>query len=243
MNMPLTQESRQITHSARRINALAEIVRARTYLEVGVADGGTFFGVSVRDKTAVDPDLRFPHEERADAHTRFHEVTSDHFFTALADPGTTFDIMFLDGLHHFEQTFRDFCASQRHAHENTIWLIDDVIPRDVYSALRDPRQTRRFRNLAGIQGGGWHGDIYKVVFAIRDFFPTFDFCTIHGSGNPQTIVIRRSRADFAPLYNDLERISRMDYFEFASRRPLLNLMSETDALAWVADRLALPAPG
>lgn len=225
----------QPTTSAQRINRLAALRGARRYLEIGVADGGTFLDVQIPFKHAVDPRFRFPTAEHETETVRFFEMTSDAYFTRSAPAGVKFDIIFIDGLHTFEQAFRDFCATQRLAHDGTIWLIDDVYPSDVFSALPSQRDAVRFRKRHGAESGAWHGDVYKCVFAIRDFFPNFDLRTFaKGEGNPQTVVLARPRADFAPFSGDFERIARMDYFAFWENRDRLNLEEPEALFAWVA---------
>ena len=156
------------------------------------------------------------------------------FFLTFADISTKYDIVFLDGLHKFEQTFRDFCNSQSHCHDRTVWMIDDVHPNDVFSAHPDQKLAYRFRTLHGKQGRAWHGDVFKLVFAIHDFFPNLSYRTISDGGNPQTVVVRRARKDFRPRLGDLEKISRLTYYDFIENRDLLNLATEEEVLAWLA---------
>jgi hypothetical protein len=160
-------------------------------------------------------------------------MQSDDFFLYGADENTKYDIIFLDGLHTFEQTFRDFCASQRHCHEDTLWMIDDVYPSDVFSAHRDRSETIKLRRLHKLASRAWHGDVFKTIFAIHDFFPNFSYKTINSKGNPQAGLVRRPRSSFKPFYNSLEAISRMSYDDFLHNRDVLNLESEEDVLHWV----------
>jgi hypothetical protein len=227
--MPLARPPKPGTHSSRRVNKLARALTAKTYLEVGVAHGDTFFAVEIASKTAVDPKFRFDPADFAGEGMQFRETASDEFFLAAGQIGK-FDIVFLDGLHSFEQTFRDFCNALALAHDRTAILIDDTLPLDIYSSLPDQRSAIRFRRGAGLKGTPWHGDVYKVVFAIHDFFPMYNFRTITGSGNPQTLVWREPRREFKPVYNNLEAISRMGYFDMKDRIWALQPEGEVEAL-------------
>ena len=204
--MRTAAERRRRQASAARINRLASIRPAARYLEIGVAGGRTFLAVDIETKHAVDPQFRFdtgPHETET---VRFFPVTSDAYFTGKMPAGLRFDIIFLDGLHTFEQTLRDFCATMPHAHRDTVWIIDDVFPSDVFSALPSQEDAYALRKLHGRGRGLWHGDVYKCIFAINDFFPNFSFRTFEpGHGNPQTVVVNRPRPDFTPRFNDLEK--------------------------------------
>lgn len=228
-----------ISNSARRIMAIAELVNAKTYLEIGVDQGVTFTGVSIPNKVGVDPCFRFDFKAHETPTSRFHQVPSDTYFSTIATGQDSFDIIFLDGLHVFEQTFRDFCATQAHSHRNTVWLIDDVMPSDVFSSLRLPQDTLAFRRAAGGESLAWHGDVYKVPLAIADFFPSFDMRTIGTNGNGQTIVVRRPREKFTPASDSLEYISRLDYFGYSKVKDRLLIQSEEEVLAWLRQRLAV----
>ena len=122
-----------------------------------------------------------------------------------------------------------------HSHQDTVWIIDDVFPSDIFSALPSQEEANALRKRHGRDGRRWHGDVYKCIFAIHDFFPNFSFRTFEpGHGNPQTVVVNRPRPDFMPRFNDLEKISRLDYPGFWKNRTLLNLLPEEEVFDWVA---------
>ena len=209
--------------SSRRLNNLAEINAAKSYLEIGVYTGMTFRRVNVEKKVAVDPDFQF--EIPQDDH-EYHECPSDEYF-AKADG--TFDLIFIDGLHHFEQTLRDFDNSVRHSHDKTIWMIDDVYPNDAFSILEDQEECYRLRSEAGKgRNLSWHGDIFKVAFAIHDLRPEFSFATAK-SRNPQMIIWRSPRTP-EKRFENIVQIDNLNYEDFLANRDLLNLMSERDAI-------------
>ena len=223
------------THSSRRINALAAAMPARRYLEVGVNKGETFLAVEIAERTAVDPEFRFDWQAAAGPTTVFHEVPSDTYFATCRE---SFDIVFLDGLHVFAQTFRDFCNTLLVTHERSLIVIDDTVPDDIYSSWPHPRESRAFRRQAGGHGGSWHGDIFKMVFAIHDFFPRLSYVTIGTEGNPQTLVWHEPRTDFRPLLNSYEAVSRMSWFEMRRYYATMRVLPEAEALALVTGRLA-----
>jgi hypothetical protein len=215
------------SHSIRRIKQIAQHVGARSYLEVGVNRGRTFHGLDFERKVAVDPSFKFDVADYRREGVEFHQMPSDEYFSRHALP-QKFDVVFLDGLHTFQQTFRDFCNSLACAHDRTVWLIDDVLPIDVYSAWPIQAEAVRFRKNAGGEGAAWHGDVFKVVFAIHDFFSTFSYVTLRGQGNPQALVWKAPRADFSPLFDSMETIERLGYFDLLKRRDILNIKPEVD---------------
>src|SRR5437867_1023406 len=86
---------------------LLALYEAPSYLEIGVNRGETFRTVEAARKVGVDPNFLF--DTAAEAVPRrvtFHPVSSDRYF-AGPHGGDRFNVIFLDGLHTFEQTLRD----------------------------------------------------------------------------------------------------------------------------------------
>ena len=218
-------------HSVRRINALAAAIGAKTYLEIGVSRGDTFFSIDVPRKIAVDPDFQFDWQAEQKENVVFNQVTSDEWFLKC-DVSRKFDLIFLDGLHTFEQTFRDFCNSLAVAHDRTVWLIDDVVPTDPYSAWPERLEAVRLRKKTfGLDVRGWQGDVFKVVFMIHDFFPMMSFRTINSNGNPQTLVWKAPRSNFKPLFNSAEAVSRLTFFDFQRHFDVMHPGTEQEIMA------------
>ena len=217
------------SHSIRRFNKLIETFGLQRYLEVGVKKGETFVGIEAEHKTAVDPKFMFDAKDRA-ARTRelFHETTSDDFFININND--MYDLIFLDGLHTFEQTFRDFCNAIMVIAPQGIIVVDDTIPVDIYSAHRDPNECRELRKKEiDSDRGGWHGDVYKTIFAIAEFFPLWSYRTISRGGNPQTILWQKQRP-VVGRFDSLETISRLDYFTFIKNMDVMNLEEDWGAI-------------
>ena len=125
--------------SVRRLNRLAEALSCRTYLEIGVNKGETFLDVNVASRVGVDPEFHFDWSlHHGKDGIRLHQCLSDTFFGSI-DPATTYDLIFVDGLHTFEQTYRDILHALRHSHPGTVIAIDDTIPCDVFSTCRSLR--------------------------------------------------------------------------------------------------------
>jgi Methyltransferase domain len=218
-----------MTHSARRINNLAHRLAMRSYLEIGVCDGETFRLIEMPARTGVDPEFRFNPDTIRDQSTRLVSQTSDAYFATLPI-SEKFDLIFIDGLHTFEQVVRDFSNAVLHTHDRSVILIDDTRPSDVYSALRHPGETSRFRNIFNSASKDWHGDVFKAVFYISDFWPSMNYRTIASGGNPQTLVWRSIKGPREPLFDNLETISRLTFFEFCDHAAVLRSGTEEDTI-------------
>jgi hypothetical protein len=182
-------------------------------------------------KTAVDPAIRFEYASQANDDVRFFEMPSDEFFLHHARRDV-YEIIFLDGLNTFEQTFRDFCCTLSHASRKTVWLINGTIPNEVNGseAATMPRQD-------GGKAAEWQENLYKIIFAVHDFFPTMSYCTIASDRNAQTVVWYQPRLDFKPLFNSMETISRLSWVEMRSRMAWFYCLDEERALQSVISRL------
>jgi hypothetical protein len=218
-----------------RLNALAQINSASTYLEIGVAKGNTFLNINVPFKIAVDPKFRFEIDAYKDKNTIFYEITSDEFFCKHALDYPKFDLIYLDGLHTFEQTFRDFCVSLRHSHEQTIWLIDDTVPVNFLSSLPQLERFNKLRKITEDPGRDWMGDVFKVVFAIHDFFPQFNYATFPNHG--QTALWYETRQDFMPVWDSLEKINRLGYDDFLEYKDLMKIIKAPELLNLITTSL------
>jgi hypothetical protein len=218
-----------MTITSQRINALVPLLGVRRYLEIGVSTGDTFRAVEAAERIGVDPAFMFDIGGLAAETTRLVPQTSDMFFAA--EPlESLYDLVLIDGLHTFEQVMRDFTNAILHTHRRSAILIDDVFPNDAYSALPDEAATQRHRGGAGIQDAAWHGDVYKLVFAIHDFWPGLNYRTIMGAGNPQTLVWRARSGRRKPFFDNVEFISRLSYFDMLDCFSLMQPASEADAI-------------
>jgi hypothetical protein len=218
-----------MANSSQRINSIISGRNFKSYLEIGVQQGNTFREILAPYKVAVDPKFLF--EYCNDDVNQFNEMTSDAFFCQRSH--VHFDFVFIDGLHTFQQTLRDFLSTLIVTDNRSVILIDDVVPSDVYSAIPDFSECLKSREFATKNNSAaWHGDVFKLVFFINDFFPNLSFYTVNPKfGNPQTFVIRRPREQFKPVFNCLEDIERLSYFDFLNRYShIFNFVDENEIL-------------
>lgn len=104
----------------------------------------------------------------SDCEVALHETTSDAFFNWLADD-FSFDIILIDGLHTFEQTWQDFVNSLKFVNplRYPVWIIDDVVPEDEMQAIPSYREAKRAQKLARRRPGLWRGDVWKVLLMLQ----------------------------------------------------------------------------
>lgn len=228
----------QANHSVRRLNRLAEALECRSYLEVGVETGTTFLEVNVEKRVGVDPCFKFDWQQHhGNAGIELHACTSDEYFASL-DPESRFDLIFLDGLHTFEQTYRDIQHALRHSHARTAIVIDDTVPSDVFSCCREFDECLTLRaQFLGSDDNSWHGDTYKVVPLLAAFNCDLRLLTLADGGNPQTLLWRPSTPmDEDPLRTmqamwAVQNLAAADYLWFLNNEFLYNPITEAEGLA------------
>ena len=224
-----------LSNSIGRIRYLASLRKARGYLEIGVRDGATFFTIDLPYKVAVDPAFAFNPEDHAAPGVSYFSLPSNIFFhklktgeldtKALRFPGAAgekplFDVIFIDGLHTFEQSYKDFTNSLEFAHDDTVWVLDDTVPCDEISAMPNQTESYRVRKEAGFSGNPWHGDVYKTVMAIHDFHPDYSYCTMMG-GNAQTVVWKAGPSARKPVFGSISAITRLSFHDLLRFNVLL----------------------
>ncbi len=227
-----------------RINTLASFIQAETYLEIGVETGLTFRGVSIPKRTGVDPAFLFDWEEYAENNdgVSLLNIDSDAFFAGGHAKGSTFDIVFIDGLHHYDQAFRDLQNSVQCGHGKTIYILDDTCPSDSFSCNRSQEAAVQLRRRYGNDSRmDWHGDTYKAIPLLALFMLMFSYLTVAGPFNPQTLVWKSNNPTPAnPLCQDqalwaVNNLSACDYNWFLENLSLYNLSSEDDALSAIRE--------
>lgn len=220
-----------------RLNALLEVMNCCpcSYLEVGVAAGETLFSVEAGEAVGVDPQPSFE-ETKLPAHVRFFRATSDEFFRDHAE-GPYFDLIYLDGLHEWKQTLRDFQSSLHHLKAGGIIVIDDVFPTDPWSASPDPQQVLKARAAGMVNHGRWYGDVYKVLMALAKMPSEFSYVTLglDRESHGQTIVWKINDTDTEPVnwdvdFDALEKESYGDSFLPGEIPRFYNAKKETSSL-------------
>jgi len=139
------------------------------YLEIGVNTGGTLL-LPRRDTQVigVDPNPNIKHGFSAP--TRLFKNKSDKFFEendVASILGENADLSFIDGLHEFQQAYRDIINTALISKDDAVILVHDVLPVDQKSASPE-RKTRH-----------WPGDVYKAIAFIKDNIPSLHITLIY----------------------------------------------------------------
>jgi hypothetical protein len=147
-------------HYLEFLRGVHDQLQPETYLEVGLRNGDSLALARCRS-VGVDPAYNLTAE--LDGDFTILRTTSDDFF-AQDDPrrvtrGRAFDLTFIDGLHLFEYSLRDFIHTERHSGRGSVIVFDDVLPRSSDEAARE-RHT-----------SFWTGDVYKIAAVLAHYRP------------------------------------------------------------------------
>lgn len=111
------------------------------YLEIGCDQDQLFSKIKIQNKVGVDP-----------SNGGNVRKTSDEFFK---ENKNKFDIVFIDGLHTYDQVKKDILNSINCLKENGIVLVHDCMPDSL-----GKQAVPRYRMI-------WNGDVWKAIVDLR----------------------------------------------------------------------------
>ena len=154
------------------------------YLEIGCASNVCFSSIPLINKTGVDPENGGNIKD-----------TSDNFFK---NNKKNFDVIFIDGLHQYEQCRKDIINSLKVLNENGLIFLHDMIPRSWVE-----------ENVPRLQKV-WSGDVWKVALELIktkgvDFFIIM---ADHGVG-----VIKKKERNII-YHDDYKNIKNLKFKDF-----------------------------
>lgn len=158
----------------------------KTYLEIGCDKDQSFSRIYIETKVGVDP-----------VSGGTIRSTSDNFFK---DNSKKFDIIFIDGLHYYQQVIKDINHSLKILNNDGFILVHDCLPNSLAQ-----QAVPRYR-------GYWNGDVWKAIVELRtkenlDIFTSqIDFGI--------AVIRKRTNSIILKLGNDVifEKLNFKDYY-------------------------------
>ena len=166
------------------IQHIIDIKKYKTYLEIGCYKDDVFSNIKIENKTGVDPVSGGNVRE-----------SSDSFFKKN---NYKFDIIFIDGLHHYEQVKKDIQNSLLYLNKDGIVILHDCMP-------------QRFIDQATPQSKGtWMGDVWKNIVECRTLsdIQTYTIHADHGIG----ILLKRPNVN--PLTLPVSNFKKLKFKDF-----------------------------
>ena len=166
------------------IDYLIQKNKFENYLEIGCDDDQLFSKVNIRNKIGVDPVSGGNIRKK-----------SDDFFSTNKDK---FDLVFIDGLHIYEQVKKDILNSLKFLNENGMILVHDCLP-DSLSKQAVPRYKMK-----------WNGDVWKAIVDLRQREDLEIYtCEIdEGIG----IITKKKNTSILKLDKPVKKLKFKDYF-------------------------------
>ena len=209
----------------------------RRYLELGVKDGACFHALEADTKVGVDPRFAFrlPFLARARAAlgarsgTLYFPTTSDAFFERHGRRLAPFDVVFVDGLHTYEQAYRDVRNALAVLRPGGVVLVHDCNPQTAAAAAPSLTEAARTDGFTG----DWNGDVYRAIVRLR----TDDGLDVSVLDADQGVGVVRRGTHAWRVAHTVEEIEQLDYAELERDRVrLLGLRPASDLDALLAPR-------
>jgi hypothetical protein len=185
-----------------RIEIIQNIIKKekyKSYLEIGCDNNENFSQIHIDNKVGVDPlkggTLR---------------MTSDKFFE---NNKKTFDIIFLDGLHTYEQTIKDIDNSLKFINNKGVIIIHDCLPKKIWNQIT-PRVY-----------GHWNGDVWKAIVHARTYAhaDTYTCKADHGLG---IIFNRKNKERLKIEVKNFKNLKFSDYYN--NHNKYMNLVNHEE---------------
>ncbi len=157
----------------------------KKYLEIGCDQNQLFSRINIQNKVGVDPVSGGNVRE-----------TSDSFFEKNRE---MFDIIFIDGLHIYEQVKRDILNSIKYLNDEGVILIHDCLP-DSMAKQAVPRYKMQ-----------WNGDVWKAIVDLRQNADLEIFtCEIdQGIG----IIKKNKNTSILKIDKPIQKLKFKDYYK------------------------------
>jgi len=182
-----------------RIEIIQNIINKQNYqnyLEIGCDKDENFSKIKIKNKIGVDP-----------LQGGTIRKTSDEFFNSNTEK---FDIIFLDGLHTYEQTIKDINNSLKFIKSSGVIVIHDCLPKKIWNQIV-PRIY-----------GHWNGDVWKAIVHSRTYLnaDTYTCIADHGLG----LIFKRKNKNLLEIkIKEFKKLKFSDYYK--NHKIFMNLIS------------------
>ena len=166
------------------IQYLNSIYKFKSYLEIGCDDNQLFSKIDIPKKIGVDP-----------VSGGNFKAKSDDFFSQNSEK---FDLIFIDGLHEYNQVKKDILNSLKFLNDKGFILVHDCLPRSL-SAQAVPR----YRNV-------WNGDVWQAIVEFRTYPNLEIFTCLADEGI--SIIQHKKNTETLKLKKDILDLKFKDYY-------------------------------
>lgn len=174
------------------------------YLEIGVDNNQVFNSIplKIENKFGVDPvrggNIR---------------MTSDEFFENNSH--LKFDVIFIDGLHEYEQCQKDCLNSLKSLNDNGIIFFHDFLPRSFFE-----EKVPRAQSI-------WTGDVWKVAVELNNS----EGIKLRIVNIDNGIGIVKKNKNF--LYHKMDNLKNLNFIDFLEYKKKLPIINSEEGLQFI----------
>ena len=183
------------------INRIIEKKKFESYLEIGCQSDVNFSKIIIKNKIGVDPQSGGT-----------HRMTSDDFFKQNK---STFDLIFIDGLHVYEQVLKDIENSLKVLNDNGVILIHDCLPAKIWHQTIPQTHS------------SWNGDVWKSIVKSRTRID-IDTYTIEADQGLGLILKRENKDLLVDKIENFKNLKFRDYY--IHHKKFMRIIDENDVL-------------
>ena len=139
-------------------------------------------------------------------------MTSDDFFKQNK---STFDLIFIDGLHVYEQVLKDIENSLKVLNDNGVILIHDCLPAKIWHQTIPQTHS------------SWNGDVWKSIVKSRTRID-IDTYTIEADQGLGLILKRKNKDLLVDKIENFKNLKFRDYY--IHHKKFMRIIDENDVL-------------
>ena len=181
------------------VNLLLSRKADPAYLEIGCASNSLFDSVYALNKVGVDP-----------VEGGTIRATSDQFFETNK---SKFDVVFIDGLHVYEQVRRDVVNAIDFLNDGGRIAIHDMLPRNWIE-----HHTPDVTGQGG--SGAWTGDVWKVAFELAQT-DGIDFKILKIDCGIGVIKVQKTGVELEDMSSELRDKEFSYYYDNIGKLPIV----------------------
>lgn len=191
-------------------------LRAKRYLEIGVDEGTCFSAIEAPEKLGVDPIPAQPivADEIKKAGVHYFSMTSDAFFEKEAPTALTggVDVVFIDGLHTYEQAYIDCVNSLKYLNRGGVILLHDCLPRSEAEAriADDYADAKRLNAKVVGWDGSWVGDVWKAIVRLRAQHPELETLVLNCDHGVGVVIKGQNRSGLTLTVDQINKLTFAD---------------------------------
>ena len=177
------------------------------YLEIGCDDNICFKSIPVINKIGVDPDRGGNVKD-----------TSDNFFK---NNKNKFDVIFIDGLHIYEQCRKDVINSLKVLDKNGYIFLHDLTPRNWAE-----------ENVTRLKNPLWTGDIWKVAIELSKT-KGIDFFVINAD---MGVGVIKKKEENVVYHDDFEKLKNLKFKDFLILNENVNYIDPEEGIRFIQSK-------